>query len=383
MLFNPQIYLLITLVAAALFWLIPGRFHSLRQGVLVTFSAIIIMAVSPGGLILCVCVSVLAFLASLLLSKYRNVYLLWASVITLILPLLGTDLLVAPDNQTLMALGISFLTLKSLSVAIDSYYTGQSTPFVKVLLLNIFFPIFSAGPIERIKTFSREALTGKLSVLDPIEGLLRIALGIFKIHFIGMALLDPFISSVWPKVAEDPSGYAPAQLIVYIILRFFSLYISFSGFTDVAIGTGRIFGLNIMENFNYPVFAGNIQEFWRRWHISLGNFVINNIYFPFIRNTGWVGIPIIVTFLLVGLWHRLSWTYLIWGIAHGIGLALVQQLHRKGKGSPTYQKLTTFIPYRLACWLLTFSFISYMSAFANARSLEAGLNFTLALIGLG
>jgi alginate O-acetyltransferase complex protein AlgI len=205
---------------------------------------------------------------------------------------------------------------------------------------------------------------------------------LFKIKYIAGTLLFGWISSNWPDIHSEPGQFTWCQIYIFIIINFLGIYINFSGYTDIAVGTAKLFSITIRENFNLPIIAGNIQEFWRRWHMTLGDWVIRNLYFTMIRQWGMIFIPIIITFVLVGLWHKFSLNYLVWGAGHGVALAVVQYIHRKGRFSPFYQRLSKNIFYRFSGWAITLSFVSWLSAFANARSFEAGLRLTARIFGI-
>ena len=164
-----------------------------------------------------------------------------------------------------------------------------------------------------------------------------------------------------------------------MILKWINLYVSFSGYTDIAIGSSRLYGIRILENFNFPLLADNIQNFWQRWHISLAGFVNKYIFLQLVRRTGKVEICLFITFLLMGLWHDMGINYLVWGIMHGSAMTLHFQYKRRIKNYPRIDLLRKNWIYLTCCRILTISFISYVSVIGQSDDINKALDFTKAL----
>lgn len=381
MLTDPQLYLLITLTTLAFYWLIPSLQPGWRVSLLIVASTLFIMTVAPQSLVTAAGFTLLALIWAPILARGRNRWLFWCAVLSLTAPLVLLQVLGYTDKP-LYTLGLSFLALKTMSVVFDAHWKSNVPGAGNVIALNLFYPIYSAGPIERANTFRLDAFKGNLNWSDLFEGLVRILVGLFKTTYITQQLIDPYIASRWPGLGGNLSRFGALDVYAMTLLSFASLYIGFSGYSDIAIGTARLFSIRVLENFNFPFLATNIQEFWRRWHMSLGNWVVRYLYQPMIRHSGRVAVPIIITFGLVGLWHEFTINYLIWGLLHGVGLAFVQHIHRKGQLGPWYQLISKTMLYRLFGWAFTLSYVSVLSVFANAKDTETGLRIVAALFGL-
>ena len=223
----------------------------------------------------------------------------------------------------ILPVGISFYTFQALSYTID-VYRGQIRPthdIVEFFAYISFFPQLVAGPIERatnlLPQFQRER---QFDYTKAVDGMRQILWGLFK----KLVIADNCASAVNAFWAEynDLSGLS---LLALGILFTFQIYSDFSGYSDIAIGCARLFGISLKQNFNFPYFSRSIPEFWRRWHISLMTWFRDYIYFPLggsrcarwkvIRNT-------LIVFFVSGLWHGANWTFICWGLYHACLIAL-------------------------------------------------------------
>ena len=221
--------------------------------------------------------------------------------------------------KLVLPVGISFYTFKALSYGID-VYRGKLEPtrdIVQYFAYVGFFPQLLAGPIERPANLLPQL--ANLRTFDygtSVDGMRQILWGLFKKVVVadGCAV---FVDSVFPSY-QSQSG---STLLLAAILYTFQIYGDFSGYSDMAIGTGKLFGFTTMQNFKTPYFSRNIAEFWRRWHISLTTWFRDYVYIPLggsrcskakiVRNT-------FVIFLLSGLWHGANWTFIAWGAYHAL-----------------------------------------------------------------
>lgn len=217
--------------------------------------------------------------------------------------------------KIILPVGISFYTFQALSYAIDIYHRKlqASRDIISYFAYVSFFPQLVAGPIERatnlLPQFFRER---KVERSEFFDGLRQMLWGFFK----KMVIADTLSSPV-TEVFSNHGIYASSTLVLTAFLFTIQLYCDFSGYSDIAIGTSRLFGFNLMRNFNYPFFSRNIAEFWRKWHISLTTWFRDYVYIPLggsrvskikvLRNT-------LVIYVLSGLWHGPSWTYVMWGL---------------------------------------------------------------------
>jgi D-alanyl-lipoteichoic acid acyltransferase DltB (MBOAT superfamily) len=221
--------------------------------------------------------------------------------------------------HVILPVGISFYTFQTMSYTLD-VYRGQlkaSRSLVNFAAFVSFFPQLVAGPIERashlLGQFDKEKT---VSAEDWTEGCKQILWGFFK----KLVVADNCAALANP-IFEHPELQSGSSLFLGAVFFAFQIYGDFSGYSDIAIGTARLFGFSLMQNFAYPYFSRDIAEFWRRWHISLSTWFRDYLYIPLggsrggmkqkIRNTSLV-------FLISGLWHGANWTYVIWGVLHAL-----------------------------------------------------------------
>lgn len=222
-----------------------------------------------------------------------------------------------------LPVGISFFTFQALSYVVD-VYRGEVEPernYAVVLLYISFFPQLIAGPIVKYHDIARELRDRRATVDDVAVGLRRFCVGLAK---------KVMVANAMAAAADHYFGAAPADLNavaawVGAVAYMLQIYFDFSGYSDMAIGLGRMFGFHFKENFNYPYVSTSIQEFWRRWHISLSTWFKEYLYIPLGGNrkgTGRTMVNKLTVFLLCGLWHGASWTFVLWGLVHGLFLMM-------------------------------------------------------------
>lgn len=262
-----------------------------------------------------------ANLALLVAFKY------WRFIATNIAGLVGVPQAVAtsrPDEGSLLVpLGLSFFTFSAIGYLVDVF--RKEVPAERSLwrasLYLLLFPKIVAGPITRYGELAGQ-LAGRPVTRDLLaSGVQRFIIGLAKKTIIASAVGLPAdrIFAI-PTVQLTPS-LAWLGLVCYAI----QIYFDFSGYTDMAIGVGRMFGFNLPENFNYPYVAGSIRDFWRRWHISLSSWLRDYLYISLggSRVAPWrVYFNLVTVFVLCGLWHGASWSYIAWGLYYGVFLVL-------------------------------------------------------------
>ena len=276
----------------------------------------------------------------------------------------------APAWHWTFPLGISFYCFQSLTYTID-IYRKDGKP-VRSLLAHMtavsFFPTTLSGPITRVLALAPqlERPDRHLSMEDGGRALYRIGLGLFKKFLIADYLAENLVN----RIFDTPGLYTGAETLIGVYGYALQLYYDFSGYTDIAIGSALLLGLKLPENFNRPYQALNIADFWRRWHISLSNWLRDYLYFslPGLRSKWKVFtyMNLFVTMLLGGLWHGANWTFVIWGALHGAALA-VQHGWRTARGNP---KPPEGLLRRLGPSLLTGHFVAFAWIFFRASSLE-------------
>ena len=228
-----------------------------------------------------------------------------------------------PLRNIVMPIGISFFVFQALSYIIDVYrkdVTAQKS-FIKVVLYISFFPQLIAGPIVKYHDIESDIAHNDSSLEDVTYGLKRFIVGLGK-----KVLIANQLGLVADQIFNN--GFASANLpIAWLgaVTYSLQLFFDFSGYSDMAIGLGRIFGFHFLENFNYPYISKSISEFWRRWHISLGSWFRDYVYIPLGGNKRskfrtYVNLGIV--FLVTGIWHGANWTFIIWGLWHGLFIVL-------------------------------------------------------------
>ena len=233
----------------------------------------------------------------------------------------GVFSLSIPVPQIALPVGISFFTFQALSYVIDVYRGDAAVQknYFNVLLYISFFPQLIAGPIVKYRDIDRQ-ITDRVQSLDKIaRGLRRFICGLAKKVLIAntMGQTADIIFSADPSVLALPTAWLGA--IAYL----FQIYYDFCGYSDMAIGLGLMFGFEFKENFMYPYGAVGIQDFWRRWHISLSTWFKEYLYFPLGGNRKGKArtyLNKMIVFFCTGLWHGASWTFVLWGIYHGLFL---------------------------------------------------------------
>ena len=222
-----------------------------------------------------------------------------------------------------LPIGISFFTFHSLSYVIDVYrkvVTAQRN-LVNMALYISFFPQLIAGPIIRYHDIAAQIENRNVTPDKFAYGIQRFIMGLGKKVLIANTLAMAADQVFAIPAAQLTTGLAWLGITCYTL----QIYFDFSGYSDMAIGLGRMFGFEILENFNYPYISSSIREFWRRWHISLTNWFRDYLYIPLGGNRGTPArtyLNLLTVFFLCGLWHGASWTFVVWGLYHGAFLIL-------------------------------------------------------------
>jgi len=224
-----------------------------------------------------------------------------------------------PSFNVLLPVGISFYTFQALGYSIDVYNGRVKAEhnFVTYALFVTFFPQLVAGPIERSGNLLPQFKVNYGFDYDRVtSGLKLAAWGMFKKVVIADRLAI-YVNGVF----GNPADYSAVPLTLAIFFFAFQIYCDFSGYSDIAIGCGRVLGFNLMTNFRQPYFSRSITEFWRRWHISLSTWLKDYIYIPLGGNRKGEArrkLNLLITFLLSGLWHGAAWHFVVWGALHAI-----------------------------------------------------------------
>jgi alginate O-acetyltransferase complex protein AlgI len=268
----------------------------------------------------------------------------------------------------ILPLGISFYTFQTIGYSIDVYRrkVPPATDILAFFAYISFFPQLIAGPIERasqlLPQFKAER---KFDYAKATDGLRRILWGLFK-----KIVIADNCAVIVNRIFADDSGFTGSTYFWGAFLFAFQIYGDFSGYSDIAIGTGKLFGLDLVRNFKYPFFARNIPDFWRRWHISLSTWFRDYVYFSLggrsrlkiVRN-------IFIIFTLIGLWHGANWTFITWGVLNAVlflpfllPVFSGKKRRKKSAGSSTFIKyVREYFIYALSLILLILSAVLFRS----------------------
>ena len=212
-----------------------------------------------------------------------------------------------------LPIGISFFTFQLMSYLFDIYYgtaEAQSNPLYVGLYVSL-FPQLIAGPIVRYKQVAEEISNRRESYSDIVDGMERFIYGLGK---------KVLIANYMAQIADNVFDYLPDRSVAMAwlgaVAYALQIYFDFSGYSDMAIGLGRMFGFHFDENFNYPYISKSVTEFWRRWHISLSSWFRDYVYIPFggnrVKKSRWV-FNLAIVWILTGIWHGANWTFVLWG----------------------------------------------------------------------
>ena len=260
-----------------------------------------------------------------------------------------------------LPLAISFFTLQQIAFLVDSYEgLVKERDFLDYMVFVTFFPQLIAGPIVHHK----EMMPQFGNIKNKVKNYKNIAMGIF-IFSIGLfkkaVIADRF--AVWATAGFDTPTVTLNMLEGWVtsLSYTFQLYFDFSGYTDMAIGIGLMFNIMLPINFHSPYKSLNIQDFWRRWHITLSNFITMYIYTPIIKSFDRFSfhkamVATVFTFFIIGLWHGASWMFVIFGTLHGLALVIFQY----------WKRLKIKMPIVLA-WFITFNFANFANIFFRAK----------------
>lgn len=232
-----------------------------------------------------------------------------------------------PVPNIVLPIGISFFTFQAISYVIDCYWdtVEPQRKFYRFLLYLSLFPQLIAGPIVRYSTICNEITDRRVTSVDLYEGIVRLVVGLTKKVLIANNLWTIVQSFFGTDITHLSTGGTWYTVIIYSMY----VYFDFSGYSDMAIGMGRMFGFHFNENFTHPFMCQTITEFWQRWHISLGSFFRDYLlYVPiFGKRRKYFGLFLV--WFCTGLWHGASWNFILWGLYYGLFILFEQQLGKK------------------------------------------------------
>lgn len=280
--------------------------------------------------------------------------------------------------QVALPIGISFYTFHGMSYVFD-IYRGNQKPvksFIDYAVFVSFFPLLVAGPIERASHLLPQIQKPRyFNYSQAIEGCRLILWGLIKKVVIADSLA-PFVDAVFTNYEE----YNGLALVVAAIAFSFQIYGDFSGYSDIAMGTAKLFGFELLSNFKFPYFSRDVAEFWRRWHISLSSWFRDYLYIPLggsksgkykaIRNT-------FIIFLVSGFWHGASWNFIVWGFIHACGFLPLLLLNKNRKYVTDVVAQNSIFPNfkEFFQMFITFAFVTIAWIFFRAENIQIALGF--------
>ncbi len=341
MVFSSLTFLLLFLPIVSFSIIIRNR--SIQNFILLLASLLFYAWGEPKSILLLCLVTVLSYFSGLIQERLKEAKQLKLRKLTFIITIIliignlfvfkylgfftkNLSFLSVEEITLTLPIGISFYTFQILSYNID-LYLGKiklQKNFFYLLMYVSFFPQLIAGPIVRYETIEQEIEERSVSLDDVVVGLRRFTLGLAK-----KVLLANQVATVATTIyAGNPETYGALMYWIAAIAYTLQIYFDFSGYSDMAIGLGRMFGFHFLENFNYPYIATSVTDFWRRWHISLSSWFRDYVYIPLGGNRTtkikWLR-NILIVWILTGFWHGAEWNFIIWGLYYGI-LLLIEKL---------------------------------------------------------
>jgi len=366
MLFNSIPFLFFFIIVTSIYFLIPFKF---RWGLLLAASCFFYMFFKPEYILILLFTIVIDYIAGIYLEKIedhaqKRKFLIMSFIanigvlavfkyynflndnITGVAHLFGFTNHI-PFLKMALPIGLSFHTFQAMSYTIEVYRGNQKAErhFGIYALYVMFYPQLVAGPIERPQNMLHQFREKKYFNYDnAVWGLNLIAYGLFK-KLVVADRLSVYVDQVFGNVA----GANTSSMLIALFLYYFQIYCDFSAYSDIARGTAKFMGYDLMINFNRPYLSKNISEYWRRWHISLGSWFSDYLYTPLAtakRDWGKWGVifALLITFLIAGLWHGAAWNFVIFGLLQGVALSY-EFLTRKWR-----KKLASKIPSAIYTW---------------------------------
>lgn len=399
MFFNSFNYAIFLLIVFILYWFVFNKKLKIQNLFLLVCSYYFYSCWDRRFLILLIFSTLLDFFSGIMIERHNNKrkrrFWLWLSII-INLGFLGffkyynffiqsfaellSNLGIKPHIWTLqiiLPVGISFYTFHGLSYVIDIYKKRIPVEknFVDYALFVSFFALLVAGPIERATHLLPQLKKKRnFNYYQAVDGLRQILWGLFK----KIVIADN--CAYYVNIIFDSSDtLSGSELVTGAILFAFQIYGDFSGYSDIALGSSRLLGINLLKNFNYPYFSRDVAEFWRRWHISLSSWFKDYLYIPLGGSRGgtWMRIRnTFIIFLVSGFWHGANWTFIFWGGLNALFImpSIILKTNRhnldivaQGKKLPSLKEFTSI--------LLTFIIITFAWIFFRSENLHHAVSY--------
>ena len=283
--------------------------------------------------------------------------------------------------KVILPVGISFYTFHGLSYVIDIYKNRIKAEknFIEYAVFVSFFPLLVAGPIERATHLLPQIKKSRaFDYLKAVDGLRQILWGLFK-----KVVIADQCAEYANTIFNNPGAYSGSTLLLGAVFFTFQIYGDFSGYSDIALGTARLFGIDLLRNFAFPYFSRDIAEFWRRWHISLSTWFRDYLYVPLGGSRGSVWMKVrntFIIFLVSGFWHGANWTFIVWGFLNALYImpSIIFNTNRnhldivaRGRYLPTVKEFVAIA--------ITFSLTVFAWIFFRSASIGSALHYIAAI----
>jgi D-alanyl-lipoteichoic acid acyltransferase DltB (MBOAT superfamily) len=383
-----EILVLVMTLTVPAYWLAGPASNLARDLILVATSMVLLYALSPAILVVtafCLALT-LGLWAAWRLGAGINLvkalsWLLFAPLVFVeVVPaemfvqgFLGQDAKASPGLVNWAYLGVGYTTIRCFLIFRESLAAKRFGLMPAIVALT-FFGSYPAGPIAGVKPFLPESRKEGLSPTTTLVALSRIGWGGALLLVAAPKLAAFDLATRSPVVGSVPVAWLD------LYRDFIVLYLDFSGYSSLAIGCTLLYGITLPENFRRPLLARSIQEFWQRWHLSLGAFISRYLFQPLVRATGRPKLAIFAAFVLVGLWHEISWPYFLWGVGHGAALALHMELAKRPKTDKPRSEASNLVA--VVQGFLTITYVALLSKLANAETLSGSFTVLGELVGL-
>lgn len=403
MLFNSLNFAIFLPIVFILYWFIMNRSYKLQNILLLVSSYFFYACWDWRFLFLLIFSTVLDYYTGLRMSDAQNQksknFWFWLSI-TVNLGFLGvfkyynffvTSFAEAISNfgfqinpwtlKVILPVGISFYTFHGLSYVIDIYKDRikAEKDFVDYSVFVSFFPLLVAGPIERATHLLPQIQKKRTFNYDnAVDGLKQILWGLFK-----KVVIADNCAKFANIIFDNYTNYSGSTLVLGAVFFAFQIYGDFSGYSDIALGTARLFGIDLLRNFAFPYFSRDIAEFWRRWHISLSTWFRDYLYIPLGGSKGGTWMKVrntFIIFLVSGFWHGANWTFIVWGFLNALYImpSIIFNTHRnnlnivaQGKNWPTFREFLSII--------ITFSFTVFAWIFFRSNTIDQAFHYILGI----
>lgn len=377
--FNSVIFFITFIFMAFLFHLMP---RSIKLIILALFNIYFYIFAMGSKFYIIIITSIIVYLMGLLIEGLKNkkagsvflfiflsglifslIYLKYYNFIRLNIK----SFLTLPEKSIIAPVGISFYTLQAISYLVDIYKEKIRAEKNPIIFFNYicFFGTILSGPIERAKKFIPQAKNLKpFSLGGSFEALGIILWGLFK-----KVVIADRLGRYVDVIYGNPYGYSSFPVFLAFLLYGLQLYADFSGYSSMALGFSKILGIDLINNFNFPYFSKSVREFWKRWHISLSSLFKDYVYIPLGGNRGGELKKYrnnLIVFLLSGIWHGANWTFILWGMLHGLYIITENILDKAFNYS---EKISSLIRVTITYILVNFAWILF-----RADSIKQGLH---------